>query len=57
MLTSSQEDDGAWLEPLVKRVPRAFATDGRPEQHGHTIDHLSIAEAAMDKAFLLADLR
>jgi len=39
------ERDGKRLEPLVKRLQRAFATDGIAEKHREKVDHL-IANAS-----------
>ena len=49
------ERHGKRQEPLVKRLQRAFATDGIAEENREEVDHLVPSEPPPDKAHLLSD--
>src|SRR5258708_22868640 len=50
------ERDGKRLEPLAKRLQRAFATDGIAEKHREKVDHLIPPETPPRKTHPLTDL-
>ena len=46
---------GKRLQALGEDFQGPFATDGIPEQHGHKVNHVVVAEAAAGKAYALTD--
>src|SRR5712691_5759813 len=49
------EGRGKRMQALVEGFQRVFATDGVPEEHGHKVNHIVVAEAAAGKAHTLTD--
>jgi hypothetical protein len=43
------------MQALVEGFERPFATNGVPEEHGHKVNHVVVAEAAAGKAYVIAD--
>ena len=49
------EGRGKGMQALVEGFERPFAADGVPEEHGHKVNHVVVAEATPGKARALTD--